>query len=96
VVFATSAFPRARAHAPHPRRTTTFGSTDVRSTLPRFTPEARKANRAVIDLLGRIAARKNASLTLTPGDLREIERAASQITVEGDRDPEAVEQLTGR
>jgi aryl-alcohol dehydrogenase-like predicted oxidoreductase len=112
--------------------TTTFGSTDFRRTLPRFAPEALKANRAVIDLLDRIAARKSAtpaqialawllaqkrwivpipgttklqrleenigaaSLTLTPDDLREIERAASQITVEGDRYPEALEQLTGR
>jgi hypothetical protein len=64
VVFATSAFPRTRAHARHARRTTTFGSTDFRSTL-------------------------------TPDDLREIERA-SQITGEGDRYPDAVEQLTGR
>ncbi len=38
-----------------------FESTDFRSTLPRFTPEALKANQAVIDLLGRIAKRKNAT-----------------------------------
>ena len=35
---------------------TTFDSTDFRSTLPRFTPEALKANQALVDLLGRIAA----------------------------------------
>ena len=36
---------------------TTFGSSDLRANLPRFTPEARKANQAVVDLLGQIAAR---------------------------------------
>jgi len=37
---------------------TRFDSSDLRSTLPRFTPEARKANQALIDLLGKIAERK--------------------------------------
>jgi aryl-alcohol dehydrogenase-like predicted oxidoreductase len=41
--------------------TTTFGSSDFRSTLPRFTPEALKANQALITLLGSIAARKQAT-----------------------------------
>ncbi|HEY6009326.1 MAG TPA: aldo/keto reductase, partial [Geobacteraceae bacterium] len=40
---------------------TTFDSTDFRSTLPRFTPQALKANQALVDLLGRIAAEKNAT-----------------------------------
>lgn len=40
---------------------TTFGSTDFRITLPRFTPEALKANQALVDLLGSIATEKNAS-----------------------------------
>jgi aryl-alcohol dehydrogenase-like predicted oxidoreductase len=40
---------------------TTFDSSDFRNTLPRFTPEARKANRALVDLLGEIAKRKNAT-----------------------------------
>ena len=40
---------------------TTFDSTDFRNTLPRFTPEARKANQALVDLLGDIAKRKNAT-----------------------------------
>jgi len=40
---------------------TTFDSTDFRSTLPRFTPEALKANQALVDLLGRIAQRKKAT-----------------------------------
>jgi aryl-alcohol dehydrogenase-like predicted oxidoreductase len=38
-----------------------FDSTDFRSTLPRFTPEARKANQALVNLLGTIAAKKNAT-----------------------------------
>jgi len=45
--------------------TTSFDSSDIRSTIPRFTPEARKANQALVDLLGTIAARKNA----TPGQV---------------------------
>jgi aryl-alcohol dehydrogenase-like predicted oxidoreductase len=40
---------------------TTFDSSDFRSRLPRFTPEALKANQALIDLLGRIAKKKNAT-----------------------------------
>jgi aryl-alcohol dehydrogenase-like predicted oxidoreductase len=40
---------------------TTFDSSDFRNTVPRFAPEARKANRALVDLLGRIAQRKNAT-----------------------------------
>ena len=41
---------------------TTFDSADFRSGLPRFTPEARKANQAVVDLLRTIAGRKGATL----------------------------------
>jgi aryl-alcohol dehydrogenase-like predicted oxidoreductase len=109
-----------------------FDSSDFRSTLPRFTPEALKANQALVDLLGTIAARKKAtpaqialawllaqkpwmvpipgttklprleenlgaaSVELTAEDLREIESAASNITVEGARYPERLEQMTGR
>ena len=40
---------------------TTFDSSDFRNGLPRFTPEARKANRALVDLLGEIAQSKNAT-----------------------------------
>src|SRR5213592_4950615 len=40
---------------------TTFDKTDLRSTLPRFTPEARKVNQALVDLLGEIAKRKKAT-----------------------------------
>ena len=111
---------------------TTFDRSDFRNSVPRFTQEARKANQALVDLLGKIAARKQATsaqialswllaqkpwivpipgtrklerldenigaaaLELTPDDLREIESAASQITVQGARLPEAVLKLTGR
>src|SRR5215203_798462 len=40
---------------------TSFDSSDIRSTIPRFTPEARKANQALVDLLGQIAAGMNAT-----------------------------------
>jgi aryl-alcohol dehydrogenase-like predicted oxidoreductase len=40
---------------------TTFDSSDLRNTLPRFTPEARKANRVLVDLLGQIAKAKKAT-----------------------------------
>jgi aryl-alcohol dehydrogenase-like predicted oxidoreductase len=109
-----------------------FDSTDFRSTLPRFTPEALKANQALIDLLASIGERKKAtpaqialawllaqkpwmvpipgttkldrldenigavSIELTPDDLRDIENAASKITVQGARYPEKLEQMTGR
>ena len=109
-----------------------FDSSDFRSTLPRFTPEALKANQALIDLLAKIAERKKATpaqialawllaqkpwivpipgttklnrleenigaveIELTPADLREIDSAASKITVQGARYPEKLEQMTGR
>jgi len=41
--------------------TATFDKTDIRSSIPRFTPEARKANQALVDLLGKIAAEKKAT-----------------------------------
>jgi aryl-alcohol dehydrogenase-like predicted oxidoreductase len=41
--------------------TTTFAPGDFRNILPRFAAEARKANKALVDLLGRIGARKQAS-----------------------------------
>src|SRR5216117_3409012 len=111
---------------------TTFDSSDFRNILPRFTPEARKANRALVDLLGKIAKRKKATpakialawllaqkpwivpipgttklkrleenigaaaIELTADDLREIDRAASKIKVQGARYPEHLEQMTGR
>jgi aryl-alcohol dehydrogenase-like predicted oxidoreductase len=110
---------------------TTFDSSDFRNIVPRFTPEARKANQAVVDLLGRIAKQKGATpaqialawllaqkpwivpipgttklsrldenigsleIKLTSDDLREIDSAASKITVEGDRYPEHLQRMTG-
>src|SRR5205814_4657382 len=41
--------------------TTSFDSSDFRNTVPRFTPENRKANQAVVDILAKIAERKKAS-----------------------------------
>jgi aryl-alcohol dehydrogenase-like predicted oxidoreductase len=111
---------------------TTFDSSDFRNILPRFTSEARKANQALVDLLGKTAERKRATpaqialawllaqkpwivpipgttklhrleenigattVELTSDDLREIDSAASKITVQGARYPENLEQLTGR
>ena len=111
---------------------TTFDSSDFRNTVPRFSPDARKANQALVELLRQIAERKQAtpaqialawllaqkpwivpvpgttkrhrlaenigaaSIELTPGDLRDIENAASQITVQGARYPEQLERMTGR
>lgn len=40
---------------------TTFDSTDFRNMIPRFTPEARRKNQTLVDLLGEIAARKQAT-----------------------------------
>jgi len=110
---------------------TKLASNDFRSTLPRFTPEAMKANQALVDLLGRIGGRKGATpaqialawllaqkpwivpipgttklnrleenigalaVELTAEDLREIDDAASKITVQGARYPERLEQMTG-
>jgi aryl-alcohol dehydrogenase-like predicted oxidoreductase len=109
-----------------------FDSSDFRSTLPRFTPEALSANQALIGLLAGVAERKQAtpaqialawvlaqkpwivpipgttklhrldenigalSVELTPGDLGDIDAAASAITVQGARYPEKLEQMTGR
>ena len=118
----------------HKRRLgdSTFDSSDFRNIVPRFTPEARKANQALVDLLRNIAERKKATpaqialawllaqkpwivpipgttkvnrldenigaaaIELTSDDLREIDSAASKITVEGARYPEQLEQMTGR
>ncbi len=111
---------------------TTFDSSDFRNIIPRFTPEARKANQALVALIGNIAQRKKATpaqialawllaqkpwivpipgttklhrldenlgaveVELTSDDLREIDSAASKITVQGARYPEHIEQMTGR
>ena len=111
---------------------TTFDSSDFRNIVPRFAPEARKANQALVDLLSRVAARKKATpaqialawllaqkpwivpipgttkaqrldenigaaaVELTSDDLREIDDAASTITVQGARYPESLQRMTGR
>ena len=111
---------------------TKFDSTDFRTVVPRFTPENRKANKALVDLLGRIAEQKKATpaqialawllaqkpwivpipgttklsrldenngslaIKFTSDDLREIDSAASKITVQGDRYPEHLLRMSGR
>ncbi len=110
---------------------TEFVKSDFRNIVPRFTPEARKANQVLVDLLRTIAERKKATpaqialawllaqkpwivpipgttklsrleenigatnVKLTSEDLREIEGAASKITIQGARYPEALEKRTG-
>ncbi|HXY53629.1 MAG TPA: aldo/keto reductase [Nitrospirota bacterium] len=110
---------------------TEFVKSDFRNIVPRFTPEARKANQIVVDLLRTIAKRKKATpaqialawllaqkpwivpipgttklsrldenigavnVELSAEDLREIEGAASKITIQGERYPEALEKRTG-
>jgi len=110
---------------------TTFVSSDFRNIVPRFTPEARKSNLALVDALRTIATRKQATpaqtalawllarkpwivpipgttklarldeniaataMALSAEDLRAIESAASQITIQGARYPEHLEKRTG-
>jgi len=111
---------------------TSFDSSDFRNSVPRFNPEARKANRGLVDLLGSIAERKSATpaqialawllaqkpwivpipgttklhrlqenvaaaaVELTESDLREIESAASRITVQGARYSEGAQRMIDR
>ena len=112
--------------------TTTFDASDFRNTVPRFKPENRKANQAVVDLVAAIAARKGATpaqlalawvlaqrpwivpipgttklhrleenlgaanVELTPDELREIDAAASTITVHGHRYSEGSQKMIDR
>jgi aryl-alcohol dehydrogenase-like predicted oxidoreductase len=112
--------------------TTTFDANDFRNAVPRFTAEARAANLALVDVLKRVAERKDATpaqlalawllaqkpwivpipgttklhrldenlgaanVTLSEADLREIENAISQISIQGARLPEAVLKYTDR
>jgi aryl-alcohol dehydrogenase-like predicted oxidoreductase len=109
-----------------------FDSTDFQSILPRFAPEALKANQALVNLLQQMAQRKKATpgqialawllaqkpwIVPIPGttklhrleenigaaavelafeDLRDIENAASTITVHGARYPEHIERMSNR
>src|SRR5436853_1184793 len=111
---------------------TQFDKSDFRNIVPRFTPENRKANQVVVDLIGRFAQQKKATpaqialawllaqkpwivpipgttqlhrleenigaaaVELTPDDLREIQSAASKITVTGARYPEPPARRVGR
>jgi aryl-alcohol dehydrogenase-like predicted oxidoreductase len=111
---------------------TTFDSSDNRNALPRFTVEARKANRALVERLRTIGERKGATpaqlalawllaqapwivpipgttkanrlrenlraaaVELTGGDLAEIDRAASEVSIMGDRYPTELEHKTNR
>lgn len=110
---------------------TKFDATDFRNIVPRFTPDARKANQTVVDLLTMVAKEQNAtaaqvalawviaqknwivpipgttklprleenlgaaSITLSAETLLEIETAASNIAILGERYPEALEKRTG-
>jgi aryl-alcohol dehydrogenase-like predicted oxidoreductase len=111
---------------------TKFDSTDFRNLVPRFTQEARQANKTLVDLLGTIATRKKvtpaqlalawllarkpwivpipgttklqrleenigaAAVQLTAADLREIDSAASKVTVQGARYPEQMNRMIDR
>jgi aryl-alcohol dehydrogenase-like predicted oxidoreductase len=111
--------------------TTAFDDSDFRKGLPRFTPEARKANQVFIEFIRGFAKRNRATpaqvalawiraqkpwivpipgttkrhrleenlgsvdITLTPDDLREIDRAAAEITIEGARYPERLQKMVG-
>jgi aryl-alcohol dehydrogenase-like predicted oxidoreductase len=111
---------------------TKFDKSDFRNIVPRFSPENRKANQAVVDLVGTIAKQKKATpaqialawllaqkpwivpipgttklhrleenigaaaIELSPEDLRQIDNAASKITVQGARYPEELQKLVGR
>jgi aryl-alcohol dehydrogenase-like predicted oxidoreductase len=111
---------------------TTFSDDDFRNVVPRFSSEARRANKALVDVLGAMAARKNAtpaqialawllerkpwivpipgttklhrleenlgaaSIHLAAEDMRDIDSAASKITIEGARYPKELEERTGR
>lgn len=73
---------------------TTFDSTDFRSTLPRFTPEARQANQALVDLLGAIAAKKQA----TPAQIALAWLLAQKpwiVPIPGTTRPERLEENLG-
>jgi aryl-alcohol dehydrogenase-like predicted oxidoreductase len=111
---------------------TTFDSSDFRTTVPRFSPENRKTNQVVVDLVARIAAKKGVTpaqlalawvlaqrpwivpipgttklhrleenlgavnVELSADDLRQIDEAASKITVQGQRYAEASQRMIDR
>ncbi len=111
---------------------TKFDKADFRNIVPRFTAENRKANQALVDLLGKFAEQKKAtsaqialawllakkpwivpipgttklhrleenlgaaSIELSPEDLRQIDSAASSISLQGARYPENLQKMVGR
>jgi len=111
---------------------TAFDKTDFRNVVPRFTPENRKANQPLVDILSKFAQQKKATpgqiaiawilaqkpwiapipgttklhrleenvgaanVTLTREDLDQIEEAASQIHLVGERYPEAAQRMINR
>jgi aryl-alcohol dehydrogenase-like predicted oxidoreductase len=111
---------------------TQFDKTDFRNIVPRFTPENRKTNQAMVDLIGKFAQEKKATpaqiaiawllaqkpwivpipgttklhrleenieaaaVELTREDVRQLETAASKISVQGARYPEELQKLVGR
>ena len=111
---------------------TKFDPTDFRNSVPRFSPEARKANMALVDVVKGAAQRKGVTpaqvalawllaqkpwivpipgttklhrleenlggvnVQLTKDDLKQIDEAASKVSLEGARLPEAALKMTGR
>jgi aryl-alcohol dehydrogenase-like predicted oxidoreductase len=74
--------------------TTSFGSDDIRSTIPRFTEEAREGNRALVDLLAAIAGRKGAA----PGQIALAWLLAQQpwiVPIPGTKRRSRLEENTG-
>jgi len=111
---------------------TKFENGDFRNVVPRFTPENRKANQAMVDLLAEFGRQKKATpaqialawllaqkpwivpipgttkhhrleenlgavnVELSSSELRDLDSAASKISVQGARYPERLAQMTGR
>ncbi|KGA93311.1 Aldo-keto reductase [Leptospirillum ferriphilum] len=111
--------------------TTPIGATEFRASLPRFSPEARKANRPLVEVLREFSGKKGATpaqvalawllarkpwivpipgtrklsrleenigaltLTLSPEEIRELDKATSSVPVYGNRYPERLEKMTG-
>ncbi len=109
----------------------TFDSSDFRSNLPRFTPQALQANQALVELLRQVGQRNNATpsqialawllaqkpwivpipgttkasrltenlgavqIQLSAQELSDLDLAAANISVQGERYPEALEKMTG-
>jgi len=111
---------------------TKFAENDFRNSVPRFNPENRKANHAIVDVVAQFAKEKNAtpaqialawvlaqkpwmvpipgttklhrleenlgaaSVTLTPGEIRQLSEATSRVEVQGARYPESAQKMINR